>query len=132
MCTHIHSQIRYHSTLSRFLCAIQQVPVDHPFHIQSCACVNPKPSVHASPSPFLFGSHMFIYKDLASGFVGSPWQSLVCRCVIWLPLPHGLVPVCLCLHMAFFSVCQCPAQSIRESLGSGAPQAFLIPVTPIH
>ena len=32
--THIHSHINYHRILSRFPCAIEKVPIDHPFHKQ--------------------------------------------------------------------------------------------------
>ena len=39
--THSHSLIGYHRMLSRFSCAIQQVPVDHLCHIPSCANANP-------------------------------------------------------------------------------------------
>ena len=53
----------YHRILGRVLCAIQQVPVGHSFHIPQCAHAYPKPPVHPShPSPVPYGNHKFVFK----------------------------------------------------------------------
>ena len=46
----------YHRILSRVQCAIEQVPVDHPFHIQEYAYASPKPPIHPSHPPVPFGN----------------------------------------------------------------------------
>ena len=57
---HIHSDVGYNRTLSRFPCATQQVPVDHPLYTQGCAF--PKPLIHPSRSHFSFLVTMFVFK----------------------------------------------------------------------
>ena len=41
--THSHSHVNYHRISGRVPCAVEQVPVDHPFRIEECTYANPKP-----------------------------------------------------------------------------------------
>ena len=54
---------RWSQNMGRVLCALEQVPIGHSFHIPQFSYASPKPPVHPpTPQPVPFGNHKFVFK----------------------------------------------------------------------